>query len=126
MEVLDRGGPAAARASQELAPGRRCCHITADEAPTALEALRSDHALVRSHAARVLGDHRPGRRLAKGELEALVQAALIDAEPDVRRLAALGVEYWKKTGAKYKDRLEPLLEDPDEKVRDIARYLLEK
>ena len=86
-----------------------------------MEALQSEHAIIRQHAVTVLGDRRLGRRLARAVLEALVTAALEDPEPQVRKLALLAVKSWKKTGARYHDRLRPLLEDPDQRVREMNR-----
>ena len=122
--LLTRGEPFAQHAQEELKPGRPCCHITPEELPTVLEALQSAQTTIRSHAVRVLGDRRLGRRHARAVLEALVQAALQDPEAEVRKLAVLSVKSWKKTGARYHDRLRPLLDDPDDRVRKMTRYVL--
>jgi len=85
----------------------------------ALSGLSSKHAIVRWHAASVLGERRLGVAAGKRILPAL-QRALSDAHPTVRRLAVLSILAWKGAAKPYLAAIDALRSDPDESVRDVA------
>jgi hypothetical protein len=117
---LDRAGKKArALAEEELAPGRSYLDIAGDDVPEALRGLSSKHAVVRWHAASVLGERRLGVAAGKRILPAL-QRALSDSHPVVRRLAVLSILAWRSAAKPYLKAVDALKRDPDEAVRDAA------
>ncbi len=107
----------------ELKPGRSYVEIRRDDVPEALRGLSSRHAVLRWHAASVLGNRGLGAAAGKQVLPAL-ERALSDAHPTVRRLAVLSISYWKSAAKPYLPAIEALRNDPDESVRDTAVYVL--
>ena len=112
---------------ESLVPG--CDHrdITVAEVDEAIRALSSSpHAVIRRHAAMVLGGRGFGAAAKKKIAPALVQR-FNDEDPQVKRLSVLSLSYLPKSAAKpFRDELEALLDDPDLDVILFARNTLEK
>ena len=125
-KLLDLGGEVQASIDEALKPGCSVCSITKDEVETALSALHHRHATIRSHAARVLGDKRLGKRLSGRILDSLLHCALEDADADVRRMAVLSIGHWAKHADPYRESLAPLLEHPNEPLQRAARSAMGK
>jgi HEAT repeat protein len=123
---LDGAEPeAVARAERELEPGRGYMKIKAKDVDEALRGLASPHAVVRWHAASVLGDRALGKRAAARVPPALA-VALEDPHPFVRRLSVLSLGWWRAAAAPHRDAMARLAEDPDETVRGVVGYALEQ
>ena len=115
---------AVARVEAELEPGQSYVTIRARDVDEALRGLGSAHAVVRWHAASVLGDRTLGKKAAARVPGALAEA-LSDGHPFVRRLSALSLGWWRAKGAPFEDALAALSEsDPDETVRWAATHAL--
>lgn len=89
---LDANRAERKRAEVDLAPGRSYVDIKAADVPEAIRGLVSKHAVVRWHAAAVLGD----RNLRAKTIDAALQAAQGDKHEHVRRLAGLSSERRKR------------------------------
>ncbi len=122
---LDGADPeGVARVERELAPGQSYMDIKARDVDEALRGLTSPHAVVRWHAASVLGNRALGKKAA-ARVPAALAAALEGAHPYVRRLSVLSLGWWKAAGAPYRAEVERLAEDdPDETVRGAAQHAL--
>jgi len=107
---------------QTLKPGSSYAGIVASDVSAALEGLTSSHAVIRWHAASVLGD----RALGDDACEAILAALpLDDPHPLVRRLAALSIGRWRASARSYREDLERLMEtDVDEHVQRAAKTAL--
>jgi hypothetical protein len=108
---------------EELEPGRSYVSASKTDVPEALRALSSRHAVVRWHAASLLGERSLGQ--AQKVLPAL-SARLSDPHPWVRRLAVLSISYWKAAAKPYRPAIEALRDDPDETLRRIVEHVLGK
>ncbi|MBL8918780.1 MAG: HEAT repeat domain-containing protein [Myxococcaceae bacterium] len=105
------------RVEDELAPGRSYVRIEKSDVDEALRALGSPFAVVRWHAASVLGDRR--LRSARVILPRLV-ALFDDRSALVRRLAVLSVTRWKAAAKGHLPAIRALKHDTDPVVRSIA------
>jgi hypothetical protein len=81
--------------ADELQPGRGYCVISPAEVPEALRGAASPHVLVRKHAVCVLGERRLGEDAGRQIIPRLRTIAETDPDSEVRRLAALSLEWWK-------------------------------
>jgi len=88
---LNRYPAYTAAVAAELAAGTALCSIAAEEVDEALRGLNGLYALIRCHAATVLGDGRLGPQVAARSLPALRAARRHDPDPDVRRQAELSI-----------------------------------
>lgn len=91
---LTKTPSARALVEDELAPGRSFVTLHATDVPEAVRALESRFAVVRWHAASLLGERSLGAKAAKTILPALA-GVLDDRSALVRRLAVLSLERWK-------------------------------
>lgn len=114
---LTKNPKARSRIEQELAPGRSYVDIEKSDVDEAIRGLSSRFAVVRWHAAAVLGD----RQLGSG---AKVLPALVSVFDDkhalVRRLAVLSVSRWKAASKPYHAAIRAMKDDSDAVVRDVA------
>ena len=78
-----------------LKPGSSYAEICATDVDEALRGLSSEHAVIRWHAASVLGDRSLGVRAGKRIQPALTEATK-DRHEFVRRLASLALERWDR------------------------------
>jgi hypothetical protein len=121
---LDRAEPAIRKqVEDELAPGSSYNTITKIDVAEALRGLASEHAVIRWHAANLLGDRGLGPAAGKAALPALAEA-LRDPHPIVRRLAVLAISYWKAAAKPYWTQIEALREDRNATVRTIVAHVL--
>ena len=121
---LDRvGKPAIERAEPELAPGSSYVDISPADVTEALRGLHSKYAVVRWHAASILGDRRLGKANGKRILPELA-ACLKDRNRLVRRLAILAMARWKAASKPYRDVVAAVASDSDPTVRRTAATLL--
>lgn len=121
LATVDAPGVALVEAA--LKPGRTFAAITVDDVAEALRGLGAAHAVIRWHAASVLGDRSLGEEIAQRMLPALAEV-LTDPHPVVRRLAALSLGRWQDQAAPYRPALEARVDDPDLLVRKaVARAL---
>ena len=96
LEDFLRGYPEIApKVADELAPGRSYCTIAIREVPEAMRGTTSPHPVVRKHAVCVLGDRALGESIGAQVIPLLRSIAQLDPDSDVRRLAALSLEWWK-------------------------------
>jgi HEAT repeats len=125
--VLEHQPRYAAAIAAELGPGRGEAAIGPGETGEALYGLASPHAIIRSHAARVLGDRYLGPAAAPRILPRLAAAARDDPDPDVRRLAILPLHWWGNDARPYAHVIRDASDnDRHPGVRDTAaRCLLE-
>jgi hypothetical protein len=125
LEAFLEGASRTARRSveRELAPGASYVEIKSRDVPEALRGLASKHAVVRWHAASVLGERSLGAANGKRILPAL-ERALADRHPLVRRMAVLSISRWKAAAGPHLAAIEKLLHDRDATVRDTAAYVL--
>ncbi len=107
-----------------LAPGSSYVEMRASDLDEAICGLGSDHAVVRWHAASLVGERALGSSVGKQVLPLLVQR-LSDANPLVRRLAVLSIDRWKAT-KRHQATIEALRDDPDEVVARIAAAVLDR
>lgn len=113
------------RAEQELQPGRSFAKLGPDGVDEALRALSSKHAVIRWHAASLLGNRGLGKAAGKLILPALAEV-LLDDHALVRRLAVLAISRWKGASKPYRAAIAALENDPDGTVRKIVSYALGK
>jgi HEAT repeat protein len=125
LERFLDGADSAARelAEEELAPGSSYVPAEVGDVAEAVRALGSAHAVVRWHAASMLGERGLGEDAGKVALPALARA-LADPHPVVRRLAVLAIGDWKRAARRYRDDIARLGDDPDEVVRQVVEYVL--
>jgi hypothetical protein len=81
--------------ADELKPGRSYCIISPVEVPEALRGATSPYVLVRKHAVCVLGERRLGDAVGRQVIPRLRALAETDPDSEVRRLAALSLQWWK-------------------------------
>lgn len=81
--------------ADELKPGRGYCVISLAEVPEALLGATSPHVVVRKHAVCVLGERRLGEDAGRQIIPRLRAIADTDPDSEVRRLAALSLQWWK-------------------------------
>ena len=115
---------ATARVEAELAPGKSYVEAQAADAPEALRALASPHAVIRWHAASLLGERGLGASIGKTVLPALA-TALSDGNAIVRRLVVLAIDDWKAAAKPYRQAIARLRDDPDEAVRRVVAHTLD-
>jgi hypothetical protein len=125
LERFLDGADAAARkrVETELEPGSSYVTAVAADVAEAVRALGSPHAVVRWHAASVLGDRGLGEDVGTVILPALARV-LADPHPVVRRLAVLAIGDWKRAARPHRDALARLRDDPDEVVRRVVEHTL--
>jgi HEAT repeat protein len=122
--ILESKRPAWTRAVEEqLRPGSSFVTIQANEVDEAIRGLQSPHVIIRQHATCILGSRELGVAAGKKILPALVER-LDDPHPNVRRLAALNLSYWKAAAKPYFPNIRRLLKDPNPDVRAEARSLI--
>jgi hypothetical protein len=115
---------ATARVEEELAPGKSYVEAQTADVPEALRGLASPHAVIRWHAASLLGERGLGARVGKTVLPALA-ATLSDGNEIVRRLAVLAIGDWKAAAKPYREAIARLRDDPDEAVRRSVAHTLD-
>jgi hypothetical protein len=85
----------APQVADELKPGRSYCDISPAEVPEALRGATSPYVVVRKHAVCVLGERRLGDTIGQQVIPQLRAIAEADPDSEVRRLAALSLQWWK-------------------------------
>ena len=85
----------APKVADELKPGTSYCVISPAEVPEALRGTTSPHVPVRKHAVCVLGERRLGDAVGRAVIPQLRAIAETDPDNEVRRLAALSLQWWK-------------------------------
>jgi hypothetical protein len=101
------------------------CEIRPDDVDEALRGLESKHSVIREHAVTVLGNRKLGAQAAKRILPAIA-ARVQDKSADVRRLAVLSLERWKKAAAPFLANVKPLTKDPDPTVAHFAKRFVKE
>jgi len=94
-EILSVNQEIASAVADELKPGRSYCVISPAEVPEALRGTTSPYILVRKHAVCVLGERRLGDAVGRQVIAQLRAIAETDPDSEVRRLAALSLQWWK-------------------------------
>jgi hypothetical protein len=94
-EFLSANEAIAPAVADELKPGTSYCVISPAEVPAALRGITSTHVLVRKHAVCVLGERRLGDAVGRAVIPQLRAIAETDPDSEVRRLAALSLQWWK-------------------------------
>lgn len=111
--------------ASELAPGSGYCTLRAGDVAEAVRGLQSPHALVRMHAAAIMGERALGDAAAQQLLPALAHAIAHEAELSVRRLAMYSLRDWRHECAPWRASIAQAAErDASEEIRGIARELL--
>lgn len=109
----------------ELEPGVGYCTLRAGDVNEVLRGLESPCALIRLHAAAIMGERRLGTHAAPRLLPALAECILKDPEPKVRRLALLSMQDWKQAATPWSDAVARVAENDDSpEVRQMAAALL--
>jgi hypothetical protein len=85
----------APKVADELKLGRSYCVISPAEVPEALRGTTSPYVLVRKHAVCVLGERSLGDAVGRQVILRLRAIAETDPDSEVRRLAALSLQWWK-------------------------------
>jgi HEAT repeat protein len=104
---------------KELAPGSCFVDIQKSDVDEAVRALSSPFAVVRWHAADVLGERELGAAAGAKALPALA-SVLRDKHALVRRLAVLSITRWKAASKPYHAAIRAMKKDSDPVVRDVA------
>jgi hypothetical protein len=91
--------------NEELSPGTGYCSLRVEDLEQALLALQSVHALVRVHAACIMGERSLGAAAGRRITPVLAQALSHDSNEGVRYQAMLGLRYWKKPAQRSAPRL---------------------
>ncbi|MDO5693938.1 MAG: DUF4303 domain-containing protein [Pseudomonadota bacterium] len=124
--ALERCPRLAPLLDKKLAPGGDFCTLRASDVDEALRGLASPHALVRRHAAAIMDNRALGQAVGQRLLPALARALTYDPDAQVRRLAALSLQYWKKASAPWRAEAQAAADnDSDEAVRATARELVQ-
>lgn len=124
--ALDLKHPALTQAlNKELSPGGGYCSLRVEDLEQALCALQSAHALVRVHAACIMGERSLGAAAGRRITPALAQALSHDSNDGVRYQAMLGLRYWKKASAAQRAAIEHAAEhDACDNIRQLAQQWL--
>jgi len=124
--ALDLKHPALTRAlNEELSPGTGYCSLRVEDLEQALLALQSVHALVRVHAACIMGERSLGAAAGRRITPVLAQALSHDRNEGVRYQAMLGLRYWKKAGTAQRATIEHAAEhDASDHIRKLAQQWL--
>ncbi len=124
--ALDLKHPALTQAlNKELSPGGGYCSLRVEDLEQALCALQSAHALVRVHAACIMGERSLGAAAGRRITPALAQALSQDSNDGVRYQAMLGLRYWKKASAAQRAAIEHAAEhDACDNIRQLAQQWL--
>ena len=124
--ALDLKHPALTRAlNEELSPGTGYCSLRVEDLEQALLALQSVHALVRVHAACIMGERSLGAAAGRRITPVLAQALSHDRNEGVRYQAMLGLRYWKKAGTAQRATIEHAAEhDASDHIRELAQQWL--
>lgn len=109
-----------AAVEEELAPGSSYVDIEKNDVHEAIRGLSSRFAVVRWHAASVLGDRQLG---AGAKVLPALASVLSDKHALVRRLAVLSLSYWKAAAKPYHAAIRAMKDDSDAVVRDVASRL---
>lgn len=110
----------------ELSPGCGYCILRNSDIDNALRGLHSPHALVRTHAAAIMGERGLGAHAGKRLTAALAHAVRHDVDHNVRFQSMLSLHDWKKTGCAYQDDVQhAALHDPHDAVREAATRWLQ-
>jgi hypothetical protein len=124
--ALDLKHPALTRAlNEELSPGTGYCSLRVEDLEQALFAMQSAHALVRVHAACIMGERSLGAAAGRRITPVLAQALSHDSNEGVRYQAMLGLRYWKKASAEQRAAIEHATEhDTSDDIRELAQQWL--
>ena len=124
--ALNLKHPALTRAlNEELSPGTGYCSLRVEDLEQALLALQSVHALVRVHAACIMGERSLGAAAGRRITPVLAQALSHDRNEGVRYQAMLGLRYWKKAGTAQRATIEHAAEhDASDHIRKLAQQWL--
>lgn len=124
--ALDLKHPALTQAlNEELSPGGGYCSLRVADLEQALCALQSAHALVRVHAACIMGERSLGAAAGRRITPALAQALSHDSNDGVRYQAMLGLRYWKKASAAQRAAIEhAAAHDACDNIRELAQQWL--
>ena len=124
--ALNLKHPALTRAlNEELSPGTGYCSLRVEDLEQALLALQSVHALVRVHAACIMGERSLGTAAGRRITPVLAQALSHDRNEGVRYQAMLGLRYWKKAGTAQRATIEHAAEhDASDHIRELAQQWL--
>ena len=107
--------------AEELKPGCGYCELRITDLDEALRGLQSSQALIRIHAAVIMGERSLGAAAGKRILPALVHALRHDMDEDVRYQAMLSLKYWKKAATSHRSDIEyAALHDQSDDVREQA------
>lgn len=127
LERLLSAAPAIAEGAREaLKPGSSYCQLRDDELDVALRGLASPHALVRAHAAAIMGERGLGAAAGARLLPALAERLVQDPDPQVRWFAAASLGYWKREARPWRASLAAALADGHERVRVAAQAALDE
>lgn len=111
--------------AEELKPGCGYCELHIADLDEALRGLQSSQALIRIHAAVIMGERSLGAAAGKRILPALVHALRHDMDEDVRYQAMLSLQYWKKAVTSHRSDIEyAALHDQSDDVRELAQQWL--
>lgn len=112
--------------ADELKPGCGYCELHIADLDEALRGLQSSQALIRIHAAVIMGERSLGAAAGKSILPALAHALRHDMDEDVRYQAMLSLKYWKKAATSHRSDIEyAALHDPSDDVRELAQQWLD-
>jgi hypothetical protein len=112
--------------SKELSPGCGYCILRDSDIDAALRGLHSPHALVRTHAAAIMGERSLGAKAGKHLTAALAHTLRHDTDQGVRFQAMLSLHGWRKAGCIYQaDIQHAALNDPHDVVREAATRWLQ-
>lgn len=124
--ALDLKHPALSQAlNEELSPGTGYCSLRVEDLEQALFALQSVHALVRVHAACIMGERSLGAAAGRRITPVLAQALSHDSNEGVRYQAMLSLRYWKKASAAQRAVIEHAAKhDASDHIRELAQQWL--
>ena len=112
---------------EELKPGCGYCELQTADLDEALRGLQSSHALIRIHAASIMGERSLGAAAGKRILPALAHTLSHDKDEDVRYQAMLSLGYWKKAAASQRSNIEHAAQhDAGDDVRELAQEWLDE
>lgn len=106
---------------KELSPGCGYCILRNNDIDAVLHGLHSTHALVRTHAATIMGERSLKANAGQRLTAALAHTLRYDLDQDVRFQAMLSLHVWKKASATHQiDIQHAALHDSHEAVREAA------